>query len=432
MSGTKKVMLIGGGIVVVLLIVAVILPFVIDVNRFRPDIEQAIGQSIGRKVQIGNLRASLLSGSVEADQITISDDPAFSKDPFLTAKSLKVGVEVKPLIFSRILIVHSLTIDAPEMQMLRTAAGRWNFSSLGATSAPASGNASSGSGLQSFTVEKLEIKNAEIVLGRVGAGGQAQGKNAAYKNVAIEIDNFSETAQFPLTFDAKTPGGGKANLTAQIGPIANADAEHMAFSGKMKAEGIPAADIENMLAVLGYGLPEGSSLQGGELNATVNITGPLEKMVIAGPVQLSNIKLAGFSMGSKLGSALGGNVGGNDTEIQKASSTVRYASDGLRADDIDVVDQAIGTVTGAGTVSPENALNFAMKAKLSASSPLGAISKLPIFGTDGALAFKVQGTTSKPQVIPDLGGLAKSPIKGVDAQSLGNALGGLLKKKSHP
>lgn len=431
MSGMKKVMLIGGGIVVVLLIVAVILPFVIDVNRFRPDIEQAIGQSIGRKVQIGNLRASLLSGSVEADQITISDDPAFSKDPFLTAKSLKVGVEVKPLIFSRILIVHSLTIDAPEMQMLRTAAGRWNFSSLGGTSTPASANASSGSGLQSFTVEKFGIKNGEIVIGRAG-GGQAGVKNSAYKNVAIEIENFSETAQFPLTFDAKTPGGGKANLTAQIGPIANADAEHMAFSGKMKAEGVPAADIENMLAVLGYGLPEGSSLQGGELNATVNITGPLEKMVIAGPVELSNIKLAGFSMGSKLGSALGGNVGGNDTEIQKASSTVRYASDGLRADDISVVDQAIGTVTGAGTVSPDNALSFAMKAKLNPSSPIGAISKLPIFGTDGALAFKVQGTTSKPQVIPDLGGLAKSPIKGVDAQSIGNALGGLLKKKSHP
>jgi hypothetical protein len=423
MSGKTRWLLIVGIVVVVLLIVVVVTPFLIDVNRFRPEIEQAIGGKIGRTVQIGNLHASLLSGSVEADQITIADDPAFSHEPFLTAKSLKVGVEMKPLIFSKALIVHSLTIDAPEIELLRTPAGRWNFSSLGGTStAPAS--TSSSSSVSSFTLDKMDIHNGEIILGRVGAGGNAEGKNSAYKSVEIHAEGFSETAQFPFTFSAKTPGGGKTNLTAQIGPIGNNDAEHMPFSGKMKAEGVPAADIENMLAVLGYALPEGSSLQGGSLNADVTITGPLERMVIAGPVQLSDVKLAGYSLASKLGSALGGSAGGNDTEVQKASSTVRYGSDGLRADNIDVEAQVIGSVTGAGTVAADNALDFNLKAKLNASSPLGAISKLPIFGTDGAIAFRVTGTTSRPQVVPELGGLGKTPVGNV-----GSALGQLFKKK---
>ena len=152
-DGKSRWPLIVGIVVVALILIVIVTPFLIDVNRFRPEIEQAIGEKIGRKVQIGNLKASLFSGSLEADQITIGDDAAFSHDPFLTAKSLSVGVEMKPLIFSREVRVHTITIDAPELQLLRTAEGRWNFSSLGAnataTAAPA--DASGSSPVKSFS-----------------------------------------------------------------------------------------------------------------------------------------------------------------------------------------------------------------------------------------------------------------------------------------
>ncbi len=409
----------------------------IDVNRFRPEIEQAIGEKIGRKVQIGNLKASILGGSLEADQITIGDDPAFSKNPFLTAKSLSVGVEMKPLIFSREVRVHTITIDAPELQLLRTAEGRWNFSSLGGNAAAAPANASNGSSVNSFSVEELKIKNAEIAIGRVGAVASGEAKRVAYQNVNITVKNFSQTEKFPFTFDAKTPGGGKMNLSAQLGPIGNADAEHMPFDGTLNASEVPATDIENMLSVLGYTLPEGSSLQGGKLKADVIIAGPLSKMVIAGPVELDNVKLAGFSLASKLAGGLGSSAGtgANETVIQKAAAKARYAPDGLRADDLDVEVPSIGSVTGSGTVAPDNALHFELAAKLNASSPLGALTKMPglsqVMGTqNGAIPFRIEGTTAKPQVTPEL----KSPIKSVaDPASVAGALGGLLgKKKSHP
>jgi hypothetical protein len=37
----------------------------------------------------------------EAKDISISDDPALTASPFVTAKLLKVGVELLPLIFSK-------------------------------------------------------------------------------------------------------------------------------------------------------------------------------------------------------------------------------------------------------------------------------------------------------------------------------------------
>ena len=96
-----KALKIIGIVVVVLLLIAIALPFLINVNSFRPKLESELTEALGREVKVGNLSLSILSGSVSAEDLSIADDPAFSKDPFIRAKSLKVGVEVMPLIFSK-------------------------------------------------------------------------------------------------------------------------------------------------------------------------------------------------------------------------------------------------------------------------------------------------------------------------------------------
>jgi len=69
-------------------------------------------------------------------------------------------------------------------------------------------------------------------------------------------------------------------------------------------------------------LPSGSQLKGGTLSANLAIVGPIDKLVITGPVRLANTKLAGFDLGSKLGalSAFTGKTAANpDTSIQNFS-----------------------------------------------------------------------------------------------------------------
>ena len=69
----------------VLLVIAVIVPFLIPVNQFKPTIEQKASEALGRKVEVGNLSFSLLGGSLGADNLSIADDPKFSSSAFLTA-----------------------------------------------------------------------------------------------------------------------------------------------------------------------------------------------------------------------------------------------------------------------------------------------------------------------------------------------------------
>ncbi len=75
-----------GIVVAVLLLIAAALPFLIDANTFRPKLESSLTAALGRDVKLGDLKLALLSGGVSANDLSIADDPAFSKTPFLRAK----------------------------------------------------------------------------------------------------------------------------------------------------------------------------------------------------------------------------------------------------------------------------------------------------------------------------------------------------------
>ena len=134
-------------VVGILIVIAIALPFLVDVNSFRPKLESELTSALGRQVKVGNLSLSIFSGTVSADNISIADDPAFSKNPFVTAKSLKAGVEVMPLVFSKTLHITAITLDEPQITLLKAASGKWNFSSIGGTAPQATAGARAGTSI---------------------------------------------------------------------------------------------------------------------------------------------------------------------------------------------------------------------------------------------------------------------------------------------
>ncbi len=75
----KKMLTIVGVIVAVLLLVILILPSLIDANRYKPEIQSKLGTALGRNVQIGNIKLSIFSGGVVVDDVAISDDPGLQQ-----------------------------------------------------------------------------------------------------------------------------------------------------------------------------------------------------------------------------------------------------------------------------------------------------------------------------------------------------------------
>ena len=529
----------------VLLVLLIALPFLIDVNSFRPKIESALSSALGRQVTVGNLSLSIISGRVGVDNIVIADDPAFSKAAFVTADRLKVGVELMPLIFSKQLNVTDITLEQPRITLLKAANGTWNFSTIGGAAAkkPTQPSNSGESTPPNLAVAKLNIKNGKLIVGKPNSSA----KPVVYDNVNIEVTNFSNTSQFPFTLTANPPGGGSVNISGKAGPINAEDAAKTPFetavkvsnlsigalgvidpasgiaglanfdgtlnsngrqakavgtftgnqlkfsskgtpaskmvvvkhtvdfdldkqSGtitqgdvaigsaqahltgtfhsqgevevvdlKLNAPEMPVDELEAMLPAMGVVLPSGSRLKGGTLSANVSIVGPLDTLVITGPVRLANTVLSGFDLGSKMGalSAFAGkSVSNPDTSLQNASLDARVAPEGTKADNINLNVPAIGVITGAGTVSPAGALNFKMLANLHGGM-VGGLSQVAAAGSGkGGIPFAIEGTTANPHFVPDVGGMvggvaqnAMGVGKNVVKQNPANAIGGLLGSK---
>src|ERR1700735_1907591 len=126
-----------GAVVLLILLVAVCLPLFLNADSFRARIESTLTKSLGRKVTIGKLDLSIWSGGLVATNSTVADDPAFSTQPFIQADSVKIGVEILPLILSKQIRIRGFSLDSPKVQLLRAANGTWNYSTIGKTSSTA-------------------------------------------------------------------------------------------------------------------------------------------------------------------------------------------------------------------------------------------------------------------------------------------------------
>ncbi|MGE5726653.1 MAG: hypothetical protein ACM34G_15840, partial [Acidobacteriota bacterium] len=216
------------------------------------------------------------------------------------------------------------------------------------------------------------------------------------------------------------------NATARLSGTYETAGETTVINAKLDGQNMPAQDLASFLPALGINLPKGASLPAGTLNANLNVTGPTNRLLTSGNVGLFGAKLAGFDLGSRMSSiaALAGLQTGKDLYIEQLTSNLRLAPDGLKAENFLAVVPALGRLMGGGTVDSNNRLDFKMAAVLTnppatagtpASGAAGLLGKL----TGGAggckngmsVPFMVQGTTSEPKFVPDVGGLAAGMLK---------------------
>jgi AsmA protein len=235
----KRLALIIGGIIGVLLVAALSLPFLIDPNRFRPLLEEKLTQALAREVKLGDLKLSILSGSVTASELSITDNPAFSKQPFVQAKSLGVVVELWPLITSRQLRVTGLTIDHPSISLIQDKKGEWNFSNLGGNRpAPTKTGETGAKSDLDFSVKLIKITGGHFSLQN---GACVRCKPLVLDDVNLEAKDFSAASSFPFSLSAKVIGGGSIKLDGQAGPINDADTSASPFQANLKVDGLDVA-----------------------------------------------------------------------------------------------------------------------------------------------------------------------------------------------
>jgi hypothetical protein len=256
----------GGLIALALLLCAGIAAPFIHADRFAAQIQPAIERAIGRRVEIGDVRFTLLTGpGFSIGKVSIHEDAALGIEPVAYVETLRAGVRLWSLWTGR-LEFSSLVLDEASINLSKSdASGRWNFERL---------------------LSRADLSRFPTVSVRDG--------RINFK--------FGETkSTFYLTqadMDITPPGvaGGPWSIRFEGAP-ARTDRPSRAFGG-LQARGrwTPRGRIDMDLRLDRNALADISSvLRGhdagvhGELSASVHLDGTLDDVALSGAVKIEDV-----------------------------------------------------------------------------------------------------------------------------------------------
>jgi AsmA protein len=248
----------------------------------------------------------------------------------------------------------------------------------------------------------------------------AKGGSPAKRAVEIELVLSHDLAKRGGTVERSAIhiGAAQANLNGTY----RLTEDSPVISVKLAGSKMALTELAAILPALDVVLPAGAVIERGTLSIDLTSLGPFDRLVSTGSIEVDDARLNNFDLGSKMKTIqqLAGIQGEPRTTIQSLSAGVAVSPDGTSVRDIRVVAPAVGELTGSGTISPQHALNFQMRATVKASSHI-----FTALGQKGdvTIPFLITGTSSDPSFTPDVKGAAKEtlqqytkdPSKAIDA-----------------
>jgi uncharacterized protein involved in outer membrane biogenesis len=300
--------------IVLVLLVSVIflLPFLLDLNRYRDQYLPILEQALHRKVEVENVRLTLFPTlGLQLREVVIADDSAFSSNPFLSVPSVQVAVQWKPILQRRI-EVKSVVVENPIVKIIRSTKGDFNTSTMGnvSTSGPDSSENGESKDSVSPLLGVLAVKQFSLIDGTLQFEDRIHQPSKVYQIDDLTMNTESvaigKTALIRVN-GMLVPYQAPFDVTGRLGPLqANFDipdididglvgnvavtAKGKIIDGKLTADvQIPKASTDDLPIELGLKKPVGFSQLQAHLVAPIFPSGSqgLSGEVLIDPLRLN-------------------------------------------------------------------------------------------------------------------------------------------------
>jgi len=256
----RKVGIVVGIIVFVIVIAVVVVLAVFNPNDYKATIQTKLEQQLGRKVSLGDMSLGIFPLRFKVANLSIADDPKFSNDPFIQTQLLSVSVKLLPLL-SKSVEVDSLSLERPNVNLIRNAKGVWNFASLGQTSATeaappaktpsappaktAPASSSSSSSEQGFSLGELAINDGQVAITDL----QDKRPKTVYDHIDLKLTDFAPTTPFNVEASVHLPGSGnqEVGLKGKGGPLLHDNPAATPFKGSLDLKNVEIAGLQKFL-----------------------------------------------------------------------------------------------------------------------------------------------------------------------------------------
>jgi uncharacterized protein involved in outer membrane biogenesis len=151
---------------------AIIIPLLVDVDRYRPEVAAHIQQETGKPAQIGRLALTIFPQvAIRVDDFALGNPPGFPSGDFVKARRIYAVVDVFALLHHKV-VVNSLKLDDPAINLLSDVHGKWNFENAPGKSAASADPP--GDEKASFTlgvISTVSIERGELIAASLLASG---------------------------------------------------------------------------------------------------------------------------------------------------------------------------------------------------------------------------------------------------------------------
>ena len=410
----RKLVIIGAAVLVVVLGVLLILPYVLDIERYRPAIVEQLEKATGRDVEIETLRLHFLpSTRVSAGNFRVKNPSGFPEGDTLLIESVDLGVALSSLLGGDIQVT-SVGLHGVQLNLLSNEQGRTNYDFSVRSGGGTSSKDSASAALPVSRIDSVAVRDVTITSGsfysrlkRVIPGWTLTGLDLDVRGLdpnardplgSIEttldlssVEVSSPSLKEPLRFDdgeIKVAGGAaNGSFTAALGKL-RADGtiaiEQLArpvanFTLKMDE-----LNTNDLAALAGGAGRSGPSAGGGNLLARGSVE--VGKLVVP-PLTARNFKGQARLYGNRVEvnpfslQVFNGRASGSLT-LNTAENSMP-ASLGLRVEGVDV-KQALNALNPGG----KNEVTGTFGADARLGLPLTARDPLAAIGGQGTFAVR--------------------------------------------
>jgi len=289
-----------GAVLVLAVLAALVLPSLVNLERYRGALASRASKALGREVKLGDLRVSLWGGiGAEAKGIQIAEAPGLGAEPFLSAEALRVRVQLFPLLRGQVK-VSSAVLERPRIRLTHTRDGRWSVEDLLGThaapsppkpsgEAPRPGSAPMFGGL---LLSEVAVRNGEVIL---VDQSRSPGISLSLTDLDLSLRQSGVTDPLEVRSRAKI-GGTAAGRIESTARISAGDTDAPLLDGTVTLRDVEIGPWQALF------LGGGGTKLSGPLSAEVKVTGPVTQAAFAGNL---NLKAVAIQVGEAFRKAAG-------------------------------------------------------------------------------------------------------------------------------
>ncbi len=222
----KWILFLFGGLLVLLVLAVLLVPALVDIETYRPTIEQKASRALGLDVHLaGDMELSLFPWvGVSLSELSVDNPPEFTREKLLTVHSFDVRVKLLPLL-SKDIQVKRFVLQQPRIFLEKNAAGKGNWEAIGgpppegappkkeAPTPPEPDGSASGLPVNALAIDDFSVTDGSLLWADAAGGLEKE-----ITEVNLRITNVSLEAPVPVAFSAVVDGK-PVSMEGKIGPV---------------------------------------------------------------------------------------------------------------------------------------------------------------------------------------------------------------------